>query len=493
MKVRCILELIGIKVQRFVNILFPDEISQIHEASLRVLEEIGVVIQDYEILKLLEENGASVNMKNKLAKLPSDLIMNSLKSAPSEYRLYNRNGDDYAIIGGNGLVSRSTMSGTFLIDSQNRTRRPAIKKDVENVVKFMESLKNIHLSGPGCIPQDVDQRVVDLYMWLPQFLYANKPLGSTYALSVKTARTIFKMANLVYGEEEVSKKPRIRYYVFEPRSPLVYESLSLKIMKEFANRNYPIMIAPMPIAGLTAPITIAGSLVLHNAENLVGVVITQVLRRGVPVSIGGGPCVSDPRTGLFLWASPERVLMNIAYGQISQYYKLPSFVYAWHTESCVSDSQAAFEKTYLSFPAMISGYNEAIGVGSLGSESFSFQQAVLDDEFLDSIFRIVKGFEINNETIAFDAIMRAGQGGNYISDKHTLQHLRKEIRALSKNSVFNVRRWEDWEKKNKRITVEKANNKAHKLLSDSYAELVSHDVKKELENIMKSSEKDICK
>lgn len=485
--------MIGIQVQRFVNILFPDEISQIHEASLRVLEEVGVVIQDDEILRLLEENGAVVNMKNKIAKLPPDLVLRSLKTTPSEYRLYNRNGDDYAIIGGSGLVSRSTMSGTFLVNSQNRTRRPAIKKDVEDAVKLMEGLENIHLNGPGCIPQDVDQRVVDLYMWYPQFLFANKPLGSTYALSVKTARAIFKMANVVYGEEEISKKPRIRYYVFEPRSPLVYESLSLKIMKEFAYRNYPIMIAPMPIAGLTGPITIAGSLVLHNAENLVGIVITQSLRRGVPVSIGGGPCVSDPRTGLFLWASPERVLMNIAYGQISKYYKVPSFVYAWHTESCVSDSQAAFEKTCLSFPAMISGYNEAIGVGSLGSESFSFQQAVLDNEFLDSIFRIVKGFDINNETIAFSTIKKAGQGGNYLSDKHTLQHLRREIRALSMNSVFNIRRWEDWEKKNKEIAVEKANKKAHKLLSEFNTKLLSHDVERELENIIKSSEKDICK
>ena len=136
--------MIGIKVQRFVNILFPDEISQIHEASLRVLEEVGVVIQDDEILKLLEENGAVVNMKNKLAKIPPDLVMSSLKSTPSEYRLYNRNGDDYAIIGGSGLVSRSTMSGTFLVDSQNRTRRPAIKKDVEDAVKLMEGLENIH-------------------------------------------------------------------------------------------------------------------------------------------------------------------------------------------------------------------------------------------------------------------------------------------------------------------------------------------------------------
>jgi trimethylamine--corrinoid protein Co-methyltransferase len=481
--------LIGVKVKRPVNILQRDEILNIHDASLKILEEIGVIFQDAEVLSLLEENGATVDRKSMLVKFSRDQVMKAIKLAPSKYLLFSKDGKDSAVIGEDNLVSRSTMSGTQLVDSIKKTRRLSTKNDVENAVKLIEGLDNIHLMGPCCIPQDVDQRVLDIHMWLPQFKYANKPLGSTYALSVETARAIFKMSEAVYGKEELERKPRIRYYVFEPRSPLVYEPLSLEIVKEFAVRNYPVLIAPMPMAGMTSPITIAGSLALHNAENLAGIVVTQLLKPGLPVSIGGGPCISDPRTGLFLWASPERVLMNIAYGQISKYYNLPSFLYGWHTESCVSDPQAAFEKTYLSFPAMMSGYNETIGVGSLGSEAFSFQQAVLDDEFLDAIFRIVEGFNIDDSTLAFDAVKRVGPSGNFITDTHTLKHLRKELRPLPLNSVFNVKRWENWESEGKKMTFEKAQEKADKIISAYSGDPLDKDVEKELEGIIKETER----
>lgn len=486
--------MIGVKVQRFFNLLQKDEIYEIHQASLEILEDVGVVFQDDDTLMLLDKGGAAVDRKSQIAKIPIHLVRNALKSVPSEYRVYNRAGDDYVNIGQGWIASRLTMSGINVVDSKTRERRPATRRDVEDAVKLVEGLENIHMTGPGCIPQDVDQRVSELYMWLAQFRLATKPLGSTYALTVESARAISKMAEAVYGgEDELKKKPRIRYYIFEPRSPLVYKSQDLNVVKEFVHHSFPVMIGPMPIAGLTAPITIGGALALHNAENLAGIVVTQLLKPGLPVSIAGGPCVSDVRTGRFLWAAPERVIMNCTYGQLARYYNIPSFVYAWHTESNTSDPQAAFEKTYLSFPAMIAGYNEAIGVGSLGSEAFSPQEAVLDNEFLGAIFRVAQGLNVNEETLAVDAIKRVGPGGIFLTDKHTLKHVRTEIRAFPSTSIFNTKRWELWQTEGSEMTFESADDKGRRIVSDYSAEPLQKSIEKDLTDIVRQAEKRLLK
>ncbi len=472
------------------DLISTDGVRRLHEASLSILEETGVKILEQNALKLLGDNGAEVNHQNNIAKLPSDLVKKSLKKCPSTYRMYGRDGKRYCELGDGKLHTRSNLGRRYVVDAFAGERRPATWKDLEDGIKLIEGLKNVEMTSAPVTPQDIEPAMRDIYQWYAVFKNSVKPISGPYTYSSLSARFIFKMAETVCGgEKELQERPVVRYFQCESVTPLVYNRTAMEILFEYAKRNLPVVFAPMGMAGGTAPATLAGAVALLNAEILAGITVGQLLCPGLRVSYGSNSSILDMKTAAFANGAPEMGLLAMLLGSLSRYYELPFFAISNVSDALRPDSQASVEKTLSALSAMLAGA-EVGGVGYIGNEAFSYEQAVIDDEILGAVFRIAEGVEISEETLALEVIKSVGPGGNYLKHKHTRDHFRRE---QWNPEIFNRKRWETWEREGKKTILQRAKERSDQLIASHKVEPLPSEVDRELKIIISAAENQLVK
>ena len=244
----------------------------------------------------------------------------------------------------------------------------------------------------------------------------------------------------------------------------------------------------MDLAGATGPATLAGLLVQQNAENLSGIVIAELFNPGAPILYGSVATVMDMRTGAAAFGAVELGMMNIASAQLARYYNLPSRGTGGATEAKIPDIQAGFEKAMNLSMAALAGMNFIYdAAGSLESSlTASFEQAVIDNEICGIVSRAVRGIEVSDKTLATDVIAAVGPGGEYLSQRHTLENVQRE-HYIPK--IFSREKWEVWEKAASRDLRETARQEAKKILEKHQPEPLDRDIRLEIENIAKEIEK----
>ena len=395
------------------DLLTADEIHQIHSQSIRILEEIGVKFESSFSLNLLEASGAIIDHHNMVAKIPESLIKDTLRSISKEFHLVGR---------GHGapihLTSQDTHFATGdalnLMDLSGAVR-PARLEDAESFTRFADALKSVHVVY--VIDANVEPSIIsDRYRYFIGFTQTSKPI-TAWIKSPKGARDIIEMASLLAGgEKELARNPPF-YYGYNATSPLKWAQDDLESFKILTSNGIPVSVQSSPIVGLTAPGALAGAISLANAEILSGMAINYLYRKDAKCLYCMGLSYSmDPRTGKAVTASPEAMLIAAAGAQMARYYGIPSM--SWiRSDSKVLDAQAGLEKALLMFTHACFGNNLIWGIGSLELEmTASFEQAIVDDELVGLITRLIKGVNVDQKTLAFDSIKRAGIEGNYLSD-----------------------------------------------------------------------------
>lgn len=448
---------------KYFEILSDSDMDQIHDASLQVMERVGLDIFYPPALEILSKAGAKVD-GNRVS-FPKNLVEAQIKKAPEQFCLHARNPENNVIVGGDHALFLPANCPPFVTDL-DKGRRYGTLEDYENFVKLTGHSKNLDMSSniliePSNVP--IEQRNVKM-------LYATmKNTDKCFmggALGRTGAEETMKMVAMLFGIEEKTLPEKARVISIPcSLTPLKYDELMLECLISYAAAGQPVIVNSLAIAGATAPATLAGTLVVENAEILAGIVIAQLVREGTPVVYGGASTSADMRTGALSVGGPEMSLNNIMTAQMARYYKIPSRAVGALTEAKKVGNQSAYESMMNLTSAVSCGLNMILhAAGSLESiNCMSYEKFMIDDEMCGMAKRIKRGVSITPETLGLDAIEEVGPGGHFLAHPHTFKHFRTESFMPQ---LGNRKNFDAWEKSDDKDIAQRANKEWKKILSE---------------------------
>jgi trimethylamine--corrinoid protein Co-methyltransferase len=448
---------------------------------LKILEEVGVAIQSDNALRLLSDAGAEVYNSKNIARFPQHLVKEALRKAPSTIRVYSRDGKNDLLLEGNQIHYNPGSAAYYLLDSKTGDMRQPISKDLVDFARLVDGLENIHAQSTALVVSDVPNAIVDRYRLYIVLKNSSKPIV-TGAFTIDGLYDMKDMlAAIVGGENELARRP-MAIFDLCPSAPLKWGEFIVQNLIDCAKYGIPAEILPMPQLGATGPVTLAGSLVQFNAEFLSGLMISQLANPGAPVIYGGSPTTFDmqyctPRLGAI-----ETMMMGCAYAQIGKHYHLPTHMYLGLSDAKTVDSQAGFEAGTGIILGALAGINVISGPGMLNFENCqSFEKLVIDDSICGMALRLVRGIDVNDETLAIDVIKRVGIGGHYLADKHTRECFKKEL--LIPSELVDRRELRQWKAVGSKDTFMRAKEIVQKILKDHKPEPLSSDSERKLDDV----------
>lgn len=467
--------------QPLLQLLSREEIETIHLSSLKVLEEVGVMIQSDAALKLVADAGVDVDASKKIARIPQHLVKESLVKAPSTIRLYSRDGKHDILLEGNRVHYDPGSAALYLLDSRTGEIRRPVSKDLADFVRLADALDNIHAQSTALVVSDVPDAIVDRYRLYVVLKNSPKPIV-TGTFSIDGLYDMKDMlAAVVGGEKELARKP-MAIFDLCPSAPFKWGEFIAQNLIDCAKYGIPAEILPMPQLGATGPVTLAGSLVQLNAEFLSGLVLSQLANPGAPVIYGGSPTTFDMRYLTARLGAIETIMMGCAYAQMAKYYDLPTHMYLGLSDTKIVDAQAGFESGLGITLGALAGVNMMSGPGMLDFENCqSFEKLVIDDTICGMALRLIKGIDVNDQTLAVDAIRRVGVGGHYLADKHTMEWFKKEL--LIPSDLVDRQNLNAWKKLGSKDTVQRAREIVQRILKDHKPDPLPAHSEKNLDDV----------
>lgn len=308
-----------------LNILTEDQLSAIHCATLDVLQHIGIKVVSQEAQDLFEGGGAIVDRKKQIVKIPPYLVEDCIRWAPSTVLLAGRNPEKDFIIEGNRVGFVNFGEGVNVIDPVTREYRRSTKRDVANAALVSDAMDQLDINFRAITSQDVPGPVQALHNAEAIFSNTSKHffIGAD---GINNCKKLIAMAAAVAGgPDKLRERPVISFNVC-PTSPLQLVPDCSDIIIEAARAGIPSNIISMAMAGGTGPVTLAGTLITHNAEVLSAIVLSQLACKGAPVLYGSSTTIMDMRYTTSPVGAPELGMISAAVAKMAQYYLLPSFV-----------------------------------------------------------------------------------------------------------------------------------------------------------------------
>lgn len=465
------------------QVLSDDEIAEIHARSLEVLDRTGVFIESDEVLQMLSEAGCRV--RNGVAKFPPGLVEWAIGAAPSHFLLHDRSGENALNVGGYNTYFGLGPTLLYMLDPQTGERRKFVKSDTEKAARVADALPNIDwVMGLGTI-SDCDPQYSEIHEFEAMVRNTTKPL-IIWSESLQGVQDIIKMAEAVVGgEEQLKEAPFIASYS-EPISPLTQNKIAVEKLLITADYGIPTVHTPIPQAGASAPVTLAGELVSINAENLASVTISQVRRPGAPIVIGGVIGTMDMLQAQLAYGAPEMQLMLAAYMDIAHFYDLPTWGTAGCTDSKLVDQQAAIEAAQSVLYSALSGSNLVHDTGYMASGTQgALEMLVMVDELVSMAKYIVRGIRVNEGTLALDAIDHVGPGGEFLTSDHTFKNFRDQLWFPT---LMDRQPHDKWEAAGSKTMGDRIKEKVQRILDTHEPEPLPEDVVKEVQGFLPAAE-----
>ncbi|MFQ6058168.1 MAG: trimethylamine methyltransferase family protein [Anaerolineae bacterium] len=409
-----------------LELLDRELINRIVDEGIELLWDPGVMIYAPQALELLADAGASVDFESRVARIPEDLVHQALHMAPSAFDLYNAQGEVAVRYGGDVVHFDPGSAAITILDSETGRQRKPVTADFVTHLKLAEGLEGLDAVSTALVCSDVPQAMADLYRLYLVLKYARKPV-ITGAFAVDTF-TIMKdmLAVVVGGEEALAQRP-IAVFDVCPSPPLAWSEITCHNLMDCARYRIPAELVSMPLAGATAPVTLAGALAQHTAENLSGLVIHQLVQPGAPIVYGGSPAILDMRYGTTPMGAIETVMMDCAYAQIGRFLGLPTHAYLGMSDAKIVDGQAGLESGIGTILGALAGVNMISGAGMLAFESCqSHEKLVIDNEIIGMARRLLEGVVPVEDALATALVRQVGHHGNFLATQHTRQWFRRE-------------------------------------------------------------------
>lgn len=461
------------KIHEFLS---SSEIERIHEASLEILLEVGIKVSHPEIRQLLLGAGAKEGNDSVLF-FPPTLINESLKKAPRSARLSDLAGNVVEVKPG---APPLFWAGNALFYVQGSERKELTRDLYVEFCRVANQLTHLH-AIVGTSLSEYPPGARDFVGFRAMAENTQKHLRPVI-FTPRGIEIILEMADVLLDGKSLREHP-ILSFGFTAVSPLRWSDSALEVFRVSSGYGIPLMINSEVISGVTAPVTLAGSLVLGNAEALSGLTIAQLLEPGRPVVFNlGFSHTFDMKAAETLTGAPEGGLLGAAGSAIAHFHHLPSA--SWmSTESKMPDAQATYEKTLLGLLHALGGVNLIWGIGNLDSTlSLSPEQAVIDDEIAAGILRSWKGIQSDEENIAIPLIKELKHQAAYLQSEHTLRHFRDELRITK---LLSRERWALWEKGGRKGLTSVAEDLVQSLLKTPPPEHLSASQRERLQKIEK--------
>jgi trimethylamine--corrinoid protein Co-methyltransferase len=505
-----------------IRVLERDEMELIHRSAIRILSEVGMRIEHEEALLALEALGCRVDHDRQEAKFPPEVVERALgrlrrdfrpsraRSSCEDRRLpqAGERGNPatpqryaqpvpmrYTAMVFTSMPRRIHHDFTanaggfppFVYDLEGR-RRPAILQDVRDSIRLADALDNIDLVGLPCSANEVPAQLRPVVM-AAELVKLTSKIGGVEAWSVKDIEYITRIAEVVVGGAEALRRQPILVGYGEARSPLCIDNNMAAVFIEYVKRGFPQSLDTMPAGGSTAPATSAGTLTMGIAETLGGLTLAYAIREDAIVSLDVCPTLNDMRTLIYPYAGADRIpLVTAAMQMLDEHYGRPGGCHGGKTDACVPGAQAGAEKALSIIFPVLAG---ATGVGTLGhvenAVTFSPEQLVIDNEIAGYIRRILRGFEVSEETIALDVIKEVGIGGNFLVHPHTAASFRKEFWM---SDLMERLPWDAWNRQETRSFEARARARARKILAEHHPEPLSPAQVAAIDEIVEAAKRD---
>ncbi len=462
-----------------VDVLSQDQLSMIHDSSMRILEEIGIEFLCPEARMILRQAGADVNEATMRVKMDRNLVMSFVQRAPSEFTLHARNADKNLHVGGNSIVFGCVASAPNATDLDNG-RRSGNQHDFRQFLKLAQTFNIIQtIPGYPVEPIDVPFNVRHLECTRDFITYTDK-VFHVYSLGAERNLDAIEMVRIARGIdlEQLKREPSL-YTVVNANSPLRYDTPMLQGLKVMAEYNQLSIITPFTLAGAMAPVSIAGAIAQQNAEALAGIAFCQMVNPGCPVVYGGFTSNVDMKSGAPAFGTPEYMKSAMISGQLCRHYKLPFRSSNVNAANSV-DAQAAYESVF-SLWGLINGHCNFVmhGAGWLeGGLSASFEKFIIDCDLLQMVAEYLKPIQVSDDEIGLTAINDVGPGGHFFGTDHTLARYQNAFYAPI---VSDWRNFETWSESGAPTAAMKANKICHQILSHFKPPPLSKDIKEELD------------
>ena len=434
--------------------------AAIYEAALEIMETVGQRVHHAEALELLRAAGCTVTDPD-LVCIPRELVEQARTTAPHMIEVYDRRGEPAMSLGGYNAYFGNGSAVTSVYDVDTGEHRPTVLSDGVDAARLCDALPMIDFVMAYAHPGGVDPHIALLESFRAMVGNTTKPLV-VVAENAGDLDVMWRIAGeLRGGPEELREKPYFTTYV-EPVSPLSHPVESLDKLLFCADWGIPAIYSPAPLAGGTAPLTVAGHTAQGTAESLSGLVIHQLRRPGAPFLFGIGPGVLDMATSQSSYNAPEYLMGYVCAVEMARWLDLPNWGYAGTTDAQVIDAQAGMEAAELTFLSLAAGSNLNHDIGYIDyGMTASLELIVIMDEYLSLNRRIFAGVEVTPETLAVDTIRQVGPGGDFLSSRHTAKHVRT---AQWRPTIINRQGYVRWQEEGGLDLREKARRKALKLL-----------------------------
>ncbi|MGH6934419.1 MAG: trimethylamine methyltransferase family protein [Dongiaceae bacterium] len=422
--------------------LSADQIEAIHQAALRILRELGMRVLLPEARAILRQTGAEVDESSQIVRYDDGLVEQALKTVPAEFVLHARNPARNITMGGRH-INVGTVGGAPHAHDLERGRRPGSFADFVELTKLAQSLNIVHfLAGFGPEPQDIPVPIRHIVAAEAMLTYSDK-VAFMFTLTPQRMRDVFEMLRIVRGipAEQMMREPCL-YSIINTNSPLQLDIPMAWGVIEMAKLGQPLCITPFTLAGAMAPVTLAGALAQQNAEALACIVLSQAVRPGAPLIYGGFTSNVDMRSGAPAFGTPEYVKAALIGGQMARRYRMP-YRSSNVNASVWPDAQAAYEGAMSIWGALMGWTNMlAHGVGWLeGGLVASYEKYIIDAEMLQIMAEFFAPVEVNQSTLAIDAMRDVGHGGHFFGTSHTLERYETAFYTPLLSDWRNFQQW----------------------------------------------------
>jgi trimethylamine--corrinoid protein Co-methyltransferase len=420
--------------------LSQDQCETIHRASLEILRRTGVRIYHQGALGLLRQTDALITDGN-LVRIPPGLVEWALGQAPSRVALCRRGGDQVIAPLEGRLVSFGTGSDCpNFLDPRTGECRPFTVPDLVPCIHLVDALPELSFCMSMGIPSDLDTAQAYRQQFALMLEHTVKPIVFVCDGRADCEAIAAMAAAAAGGMEALRLNPTLLLYS-EPSTPLKHSETATDKLLYMAEQSLPIVHSPAPMMGGTAPVTLAGGLALGNAEVLSSLVMHQLKHRGAPFVYGSGLHHMDMKTTISVYGAPEFQLARVAVAEMGRFYRLPTWGYAGHSDSCAMDEQAAADASLSVAVALLAGNNLVHDVGYLEAGlTTSPEMVVFTAEMISMLRHFMQGMVLDSEALALEVIHKVGPGGDFLTAKHTLKHFRE----LWQPGLFDRGRAEEW-------------------------------------------------
>lgn len=463
-------------------VLSEDELQKLHLGALEVLRRTGVRFHHQEALEMLEKAGAFVSDGN-LVKFPSRLVEESLASAPERVVMCDRDGAPAMCLEGQNVYFGTGSDCLNLLDYETGEPRKFTRDDLVAGYHLCDALPNIGFVMSIGIPADVDASLAyDVQMAL-MLEHTTKPIVFVTD-DLASCRRAIDMAAAVAGDQEALREQQHILLYSEPSSPLQQSETAVDKLLLMAEHELPVVHSPGPLMGGTAPITMAGGLVMSLAEILSGLVVHQMTNPGAPFVFGAGLHHMDMKSTQICYGGPEFQLTKAAVAQLGRWYGMPTWGYAGCSDAKVMDEQAAAEAMLSVLMAKLTGANLIHDVGYMESGlATSFEMIALTDELISMVDGLINGIEVTDETLMLDELDEVGPGGHFLNTEATMARFRdfwypdllsREIR-------------ETWQERGETTLGERLTEKVRTIIKDHRPAPLGADKKRQVQRILEEA------